>query len=84
MDDDVCRPKQRLNVNVNMLRPCRIEMIIILEAGLAQEGGDQTVDLLTQDMRGDEGLGLEGGVHPLKRYQSRGRGEAIQPLGRSK
>ena len=24
MDDDVCRPKKRQNVNVNMLRPCRI------------------------------------------------------------
>ena len=29
------------------------------EAGLALEGGDQTVDLLTQDNPGDEGLGLD-------------------------
>ena len=77
------------------------------EAGRGLEGGDQIVDLLTQDNPGDDGLGLdpedplvlegflqteaglsseiqrEGGLHPLKRDQSRGREEANQPLGRS-
>ena len=69
------------------LREARVEA----EVGRGLEGGDQTVDLLTQDNPGDEGLGLdpedplmlEGSLQPEAGLSSETqREEGLHPLKR--